>query len=122
MPTPFSAVVTTFNNAETLRSCLESVRLADEIVVLDSFSTDQTCEIAAEYSARCIKHEFLGYSRQKQIVIDAASHDWVLLLDADEALTPELQKEIQTLMATGPDADGYAIPRIEQLFWRMTHP
>ena len=122
MPTPFSAVITTFNNEETLRSCLESVRLADEIVVLDSFSTDRTCEIAAACAARRIEHEFLGYSRQKQMAIDAAIHDWVLLLDADEALTPELQQEIQSLMASGPDADGYAFPRIEQLFWQMTHP
>lgn len=122
MPTPFSAVITTFNNAETLRCCLRSVQFADEIVVLDSFSTDQTCEIAAEYSARVIKHEFLGYSKQKQMVIDAATHDWVLLLDADEAITAELRAEMQSLMASGPTADGYALPRIEQLFWQMTHP
>lgn len=122
MPTPLSAVITTFNNADTLRSCLESVQFADEIVVLDSFSTDRTCEIAAECGARVIQHEFLGYSKQKQMVIDAAAHDWVVLLDADEAITSELRDEIQSLMASGPAADGYALPRIEQLFWQMTHP
>lgn len=120
--TPVSAVITTFNNAATLRSTLQSVMWADEIVVLDSFSTDATRAIAAEFNARIIQHQFLGYSRQKQMVIDAARNDWVLLLDADEVLTTELQAEIRELMRHGPQADGYALPRIEQLFWKMTHP
>ena len=122
MATPLSAVITTYNNADTLRSCLDSVKWADEIVVLDSHSTDATRDIAADYSARIIQHEFLGYSKQKQMVIDAATHDWVLLLDADEAITPELRSEIKGILANGPTAAGYALPRIEQLFWKMTHP
>lgn len=120
--TRLSAVVTTFNNAETLRSCLESVKWADEILLLDSFSSDETCRIAAEYSATVIQHEFQGYSRQKQMAIDAAAHDWVMLLDADEALSAESQREIQQLLQTAPPAAGYTLPRIEQLFWQMTHP
>jgi glycosyltransferase involved in cell wall biosynthesis len=117
-----SAVVTTFNNADTLRSCLGSVKWADEILLLDSFSTDETCEVAAEFSSKIIQHEFQGYSKQKQMAIDAASNDWVLLLDADEALSAESQAEIQRVLAEGPTADGYTLPRIEQLFWQMTHP
>ena len=120
--TRLSAVVTTFNNADTLRSCLESVRWSDEILVLDSFSTDETCQLATEYSAKVIQHEFQGYSKQKQMAIDAAAHDWVLLLDADEALSAESQTEVQKLLEAGPSADGYTLPRIEQLFWQMTHP
>lgn len=120
--TRLSAVVTTFNNADTLRSCLESVKWADEILLLDSFSTDETCQVAAEYSATIIQHVFQGYSKQKQMAIDAAAHDWVLLLDADEALSAESQAEIQHLLESGPEADGYTLPRIEQLFWQMTHP
>ena len=119
--TKLSAVITTFNNASTLRGCLESVKWADEIVVLDSNSTDATREIAAEYTRAIPQHAFLGYSRQKQMAIDAASHDWVLLLDADEVLSPKLQIEIQKLMRSGPAADGYTLPRNEQLFWRMNH-
>lgn len=119
--TPLTAVVTTFNNAATLRSCLESVKWADEIVVLDSFSTDETCQIAAEFSS-VIKHRhFQGYSKQKQDAIDLASNDWVILLDADEALSAESQREILQLLKDGPTAQGYTLPRIEQLFWQMTH-
>ena len=117
-----SAVVTTFNNADTLRSCLNSVKWADEILLLDSFSTDETCQVAAEFSANIIQHKFQGYSKQKQMAIDAASNDWVLLLDADEALSAESRAEIQNLLTKGPTADGYTLPRIEQLFWQMTHP
>jgi len=120
--TNLSVVITTFNNADTLRSCLEAVRWADEIVVLDSHSTDATRDIEAEFTDRLPQHHFLGYSRQKQKAIDLASHDWVLLLDADEVVSPELQEEIQQLMQRGTSADGYTLPRCEQLFWRMNHP
>lgn len=120
--TPLSAVITTYNNADTLRSTLASVAWADEILVLDSFSTDATCAIAAGFQARVVQHAFQGYSRQKQMAIDAAAHDWVILLDADEVLTRAAQSEIQALLKAGPAADGYTLPRIEQLFWKMSHP
>ena len=84
---PLSVVVTTFNNAATLERCLASVAWADDIVVLDSGSTDATLEIAAKYKARIFSEPFKGYAAQKQSAIDKAAHDWVLLLDADEALT-----------------------------------
>lgn len=119
--TPLSAVVTTFNNAATLRSCLESVKWADEIIVLDSFSTDETCQVAAEFSSAILQKHFQGYSKQKQDAIDLASNDWIILLDADEALSEASQQEIQLLLKTGPTAHGYTLPRIEQLFWQMTH-
>ncbi len=114
-----SVFVTTYNNAHTLPTTLESVKWADEIVLLDSFSTDDTLEIAERYGCRIFQHEFLGYGRQKQLALEHTSHDWVLLLDADEAPSPELQAEIQALMARGPECDGYEIPRLEQVFWRM---
>lgn len=117
-----SAFVTTFNNAYTLRICLESVKWADEIVVLDSFSTDNTMQIAAEFGARTFQHKFLGYGRQKQSALEKTSNRWVLLLDADEALSPELQHEVQGLLRRGPDCDGYELPRQEQMFWRMASP
>lgn len=117
-----SVITTTFNNARTLPYCLESVKWADEIVVLDSFSTDDTMKIAARYGCRTAQHAFMGYGRQKQMALEMATHSWVLLLDADEALSPESQREIQSLLSGSPDRDGYTIPRLEQQFWRMCHP
>lgn len=117
--TKLSVFITTFNNDLTLAACLESVKWADEIVVLDSYSTDRTLAIAGQYGCRAFEHAFLGYGPQKQLALEHTSHDWVLLLDADEELSPPLQEEIQGLMARGPEADGYELPRQEQLFWRM---
>lgn len=114
-----SAFVTTFNNAHTLRCCLESVKWADEIVVLDSFSNDETMQIASEFGAQTFQHKFLGYGPQKQLALEKTSHRWVLLLDADEALSPELQQEIKQLLERGPNLDGYELPRQEQMFWQM---
>ncbi|MER2603715.1 MAG: glycosyltransferase family 2 protein [Candidatus Competibacter phosphatis] len=119
--TQLSVFVTTYNNDRTLTACLESVKWADEIVLLDSFSTDDTLDIARRYGARITQHEFMGYGRQKQMALAATTHDWVLLLDADEALSPALRIEIDQLLDTGPVADGYEMPRQEQLFWRMYH-
>lgn len=122
MSTPVSAFITTYNNARTLRRCLESVAWADEIVVLDSFSSDETPAIAQEFGARFAQHAFMGYGPQKQMALEMTRNNWVLLLDADEALSPASQKEIQSLMERGPEADGYTLPRMEQIFWRMAHP
>ncbi|MBK8182023.1 MAG: glycosyltransferase family 2 protein [Candidatus Competibacteraceae bacterium] len=117
-----SVFVTTYNNGRTLPACLESVKWADEIVVLDSFSTDDTLVIAQRYGTRTTQHGFMGYGLQKQMALTMTAHDWVLLLDADEALSPALQTEIRQLLADGPTADGYEIPRREQVFWRMYNP
>lgn len=120
--TPLSVFITTYNNSRTLTACLDSVRWADEIVVLDSFSTDDTLALAQRYQARISQHEFMGYGLQKRLALAETTHDWVLLLDADEALSPALQTEIRRLLAQKPDADGYEMPRQEQMFWRMYHP
>ncbi|GAB4183773.1 MAG: glycosyltransferase family 2 protein [Wenzhouxiangellaceae bacterium] len=116
--TPYSVVVTTLNNGDTLDRCLGSVADAAEIVVLDSGSDDATLAIARHYGARVEQRAFQGYGAQKQAAIDLASHDWVLLLDADEALSPALSVEIAELMVRGPQAAGYRLRRREQLFWR----
>ena len=120
--TRLSVFITTYNNGRTLTACLESIKWADEIVVLDSFSTDDTLAIAQQYGAQMSQHEFMGYGPQKRLALEATTHDWVLLLDADEALSPTLQTEIRQLLAQGPGADGYEIPRQEQMFWRMYNP
>jgi glycosyltransferase involved in cell wall biosynthesis len=119
---PLSVFVTTYNNSRTIGACLESVRWADEVLVLDSFSNDDTVEIARSLGCRVLQHEFLGYGRQKQLALDSTAHDWVLFLDADEALSSALVTEIKLLLSTGCSADGYTIPRQEQLFWTMCSP
>ena len=120
--TRLSVFITTYNKGRTLTACLDSVRWADEFVVLVSLSTDDTLAIAQQYGARISQHEFMGYGPQKRMALAATTHDWVLLLDADEALSPVLQTEIRRLLIQGPDADGYEIPRQEQMFWRMYNP
>ena len=117
-----SVFITTFNNADTLEGCLESVAWAGEIVVLDSFSTDPTVEIAESFGCVVRQHEFQGYGRQKQMALEQTRFDWVLLLDADEMLSGELSAEIRSLLHSGPTAAGYELARCEQVFWRMNSP
>lgn len=119
---PLSVFITTYNNARTLPACLESVKWADELIVLDSFSTDDTLVVARRYGALISQQAFSGYGPQKQSALMATTHDWVLLLDADEALSAALQEEMRQILADGPVADGYEMPRQEQIFWRMYHP
>jgi glycosyltransferase involved in cell wall biosynthesis len=121
MRPPLSAVVTTLDNAATLEACLESLRFCEEIVLLDSGSRDATCEIAARYGARIHVEGFKGYGPQKQSALDKATHDWVLLLDADEFLTADGRAAIERELAA-PRAQGYRLPRREWLFWRWPHP
>ncbi len=116
-----SAVVTTLDNAATLDACLASLRFCDEIVLLDSGSTDGTLEIATRHGARIATQPFAGYGPQKQAVIDLAEGEWVLLLDADESLTDDGRATIVRELAA-PRADGYRLPRREWLFWRWPHP
>lgn len=117
---PLSVVVTTLDNAATLARCLDSARFADEIVVLDSGSSDATAEIAAARGARWFVEPFKGYGPQKQSAIDKATHRWVLLLDADECVPEACRAAIEAVLVA-PDCDGYQIPRREQVFWRMQH-
>lgn len=116
-----SAVVTTFDNADTIERCLRSVAFCDEIVVLDSGSTDATRAIAERLGARTIVEPFKGYSAQKQSAIDHAAHDWVLLLDSDEWLDDGAVPEVLRAIASGGSA-GYSLRRREWLFWRWQSP
>jgi glycosyltransferase involved in cell wall biosynthesis len=117
---PLSIVVTTFNNAATLGRCLASVAWADDLVVLDSGSTDATLDIAARYHARLFSESFRDYSTQKQSAIDKAAHDWVLLLDADEALTDAARSAVEAALRQ-PAVAGFRLPRREQMFWTFQH-
>lgn len=95
---PLSAVIITRNEETRLSACLESVSFVDEIVVVDSGSTDKTLEIALQYGAQIFRQEWLGFGRQKQFAVSRASHDWVLCLDADERVSAELRASIETAM------------------------
>ncbi len=117
-----STVITTLNNEKTLEKCLKSVSFSDEIILLDSYSNDQTLSIAEAYHCRISQQKFAGYGQQKQAAVDKTKHRWVLLLDADEALTDEAQVEIQHVLANNPQAAGYSLARWELMFWKMQHP
>lgn len=119
MSEPLSVFITTYNNAATLQRCLDSVAWADEVVVLDSYSDDGSLEMARAAGATVAQSPFEGYGPQKQKALDMTRHRWVLLLDADEALREDAQRVIRGLLQDGPRAAGYALPRIEQMFWRM---
>ncbi|UXI69018.1 glycosyltransferase family 2 protein [Tahibacter amnicola] len=120
MREPLNVVVTTLNNAATLEQCLASVAWADDIVLLDSGSSDATLAIAAKYGARIFTEPFKGYSAQKQSAIDKAAHRWVLLLDADEALAPPARAAIEAALVD-PKVAGFRLPRREQVFWTFNH-
>jgi glycosyltransferase involved in cell wall biosynthesis len=121
MREPLSVVVITYNNADTLERCLAAVDWADEIVVLDSGSSDDTVAIARRHGARISVHPFDDYGPQKQRAIDAATHDWILNLDADEVLSPGTRGIIEQAL-TAPRSAGFRLPRRERMFWSVQHP
>jgi glycosyltransferase involved in cell wall biosynthesis len=108
-----SAVIITFNEAENIRPACESVAWADEILVVDSESTDATREHAMACGARVIVNKWPGFAAQKQFATDAAAHDWVLSLDADERVSPELHASIEALRGKDESelAEGYRVAR-----------
>ncbi len=117
-----SVAMIAMNEEANLPRTLESVRWADEIVVVDSGSKDRTLEIAQSFGAKTSYHDFGGHGEQKNVAIDLCTSDWILLLDADEVLTPELQQEIRTLLGDEPKYGAYWIPRLNLIFGRwMRH-
>lgn len=107
-----SAIIITKNAGATLRRCLESVAWADEVVVIDSGSSDDTLDICRELGAKVsITTDWPGFGQQKNRALDAASGDWLFNIDADEWVTPELAEEIRAAAAGGGAASAYALPR-----------
>ncbi len=114
---PLSVVLITQNAAAQLPECLASVAFADEVVVVDSGSGDGTAEVAARYGARVVAKEWLGFGRQKQFAVEQAAHDWVLCLDADERVSPELAASLVRALDS-PEAPVYRMARRNRFLGR----
>ncbi|MBN1543287.1 glycosyltransferase family 2 protein [candidate division KSB1 bacterium] len=106
-----SVIIIVQNEEENIRACLESVRNAEEIIVVDAESMDRTREICQEYTNKIFVRSWQGFAPQKQFALDQVSHEWVLSLDADERVRPELWQEIAVLVKSDAACDGYRIAR-----------
>jgi len=113
-----SATIITQDEQKNVARAIESLRCCDEIVVLDSGSTDRTVEIAAKLGARVEEAAWRGYAGQKNLAAEKASHDWILSIDADEALSEALEAEIWQIKKNGPRYDAYTMPRMAQYLGR----
>ena len=113
-----SVILITRNEAANIRAALESVRWADERVVVDSGSTDDTVRMARELADRVTARGWEGYGAQKNYAAGLAAHDWILSLDADERVSPTLAREIRLLLDAEPAARGYRCPRVTRYLGR----
>jgi glycosyltransferase involved in cell wall biosynthesis len=113
-----SVVTITLNEERNIARCLRSVAWADETVVVDSFSRDRTLELARGLGARVYQHEYPGSTRQMERGIDYATGDWILFLDADEEVSPELAGEIRRILNEGTECRGFEILRKPWAFGR----
>ena len=115
--TPLSVVIIALNAASQIEACLKSAAFADEIVVVDSGSRDDTREIALKYGARVLHQDWLGFGRQKHFAVEQASHDWVLCLDADERVSDPLRASIVEALQA-PRFRAYRMPRCNRFMGR----
>jgi glycosyltransferase involved in cell wall biosynthesis len=106
-----SAVLITYNEAACIANTLSKLVWCDEIVVVDSYSTDETVTICEKYNCKIFYKKFEGYGTQKQFAVSCASYDWILSIDADEIVTEELKNEIQVLRKTPIESIAFQIPR-----------
>jgi glycosyltransferase involved in cell wall biosynthesis len=116
-----SVTIITLNEEANIVPCLESARWADEIVVLDSGSTDRTVELARQFTDRVISVTWQGFGKTKNLAVAEARMDWIFVLDADERITPELRQEIQAVLQADGPADGYRVPRRNHFCGRDIH-
>src|SRR5262245_5224446 len=105
-----SAIVITKNEADNIVACLESIKFADEIIIFDSGSQDDTTKLARRYTDQVYEVDWPGYGIQKNRALAKATKDWVLSIDADEIVTPALQTEIKAILAQSSSIKGYYIP------------
>lgn len=115
-----SAIIITKNEAANIRACLESVAWADEIIVVDSGSSDATVDICRELGAQVHVHEWPGFGMQKNRALSYATHEWIFSIDADERVTPELQSQLINAMYEDNE-DGFYVPRLSQFCGKFIH-
>ena len=113
-----SATIITLNEERNIARAIESLRCCDEILVVDSGSNDRTTELATKLGARVVEGIWSGYANQKNRAAEQAAHDWILSIDADEALSEALEAEIWQLKKCGPTFDAYTMPRLAQYLGR----
>ena len=113
-----SVVILTYNSQKYLQKVIESALFADEVMILDSYSTDNTIKIAQKLGARVEKSEWLGFGKMKQLAVSLAKNDWVFVLDSDEEISTQLQDEIKTLDKKS-DFSAYMVPRVNIFFGRQ---
>ena len=116
-----TATIITLDEERNIARAIESLRCCDEILILDSGSTDRTVELAANLGARVIEAGWRGYAGQKNWAAEQATHDWILSLDADEALSEALEAEIWNLKKSGPRFDAYTMPRLARYLGRWIY-
>ena len=110
-----SVVIITKNEEKFIGDAIQSAKFANEVLILDSNSSDKTCEIALEMGARVEQHDWLGFGKQKNLAVELATNDWVFVLDSDERITEELQIEILSEIEE-PSSNGYFVPRLNWFF------
>jgi glycosyltransferase involved in cell wall biosynthesis len=113
-----TATIITLDEERNIQRAIESLRCSDEILIVDSGSADRTVELAEKLGARVIEAGWPGYAAQKNWAAEQASYDWILSLDADEALSEALEAEIWNLKKKGPRADAYTMPRLAKYLGR----
>ncbi len=113
-----SAVVIAYNDEPYLEACLETLTWADELIVVDSHSTDGTETISRKFTDKVFQHDFHGFGRLRNEAIAHATHDWIFSLDTDERATPEIRDEIRHVLERGPEADAYFVPRLNYVLGR----
>ena len=113
-----TATIITLNEERNIARAIESLRCCDEVLIVDSGSTDRTAELARNLGVRVVEAGWRGYAAQKNWAAEQASHDWILSLDADEAVSESLEAEILTLKKNGPRYDAYTMPRLARYLGR----
>ena len=106
-----SAYILTMNVEKHIRECVESVKWADEIIVVDSFSSDATVEIAEEMGCKVFQNKMESFGKQRNFALDKCSYEWVICLDSDERISPELKAEIENQLQNSPQRDVFVAPR-----------
>jgi len=106
-----SAIIPTYNEESNIEQAIKSVLWADEIIIIDSFSTDRTIAIAEQYPTKIVQHEYVNSATQKNWIIPQAQHEWIFLLDADEYASEDLIEEVDRTLKAGPAFDAYWIAR-----------